>query len=192
MNVYKCLLIGSGWYVKDWWDSYNERFEFNYVFAMNNALLVTKEKTTHWYIPNDFIYNKNYDLTSFKINNIGLNITSYFLEKPHWYWDPNGGTTVLNCLYDILNRSILNDYKVDLYTIGCDLIYSNNVTHFYGNGTPDPLRLGEDILKKHLTELDILYKSYGCSIKNLSTYKTLLPFDKENISRVCKFYDKYE
>lgn len=181
MQILKCLLVGSGWYVKDWWDSYNEHLNFNYVFAMNNALLVTKEKTTHWYIPSDFIYNKNYDLTSFKLNKFDLNVTSYYIEKPHWYWDPNNGTTILNCLYDILNRSILNEYKVDLYTIGCDLVYNNDQPHFYGKGTSDPLRLGEDELKNHLIAINNLYKTYGCSIKNLSTYETLLPFDKENV-----------
>lgn len=186
MIVLKCLLVGSGWYVKDWWIKYNEYIKFNYVFAMNNALLVTKEKTTHWYIPNDFIYNKNYDLTAFKLNRLDLNVTSYYIEKPHWYWDPNNGTTILNCLYDILNRSILNEYKVELYTIGCDLIYNVDQSHFYGKGTPDPLRLGEDSLKKHLTDIDNLYKSYGCSIKNLSTYDTLLPFDKENILNIIQ------
>ena len=84
-------------------------------------------------------------------------------------------------MYDILNRSILNEYKVDLYTIGCDLVYNNDQPHFYGKGTPDPLRLGEDVLKNHLMDINNLYKKYGCSIKNLSTYETLLPFDKENV-----------
>ena len=186
MNVLKCLLVGSGWYVKDWWDQHHEQFNFNRIFAMNNAFLVTKEKTSHWYIPSDFIYHKNYDLTPFKINRLGLSVSSYFLEKPHWYWDPNNGTTILNCLYDILNRSILNEYKVELYTIGCDLVYNKEQSHFYGNGTPDPLRLGEDALKKHLIDINNLYISYGCSIKNLSTHESLLPFDRENILNIIK------
>ena len=112
--TYKILLVGSGWYVKEWWEQNNSHINVNYVIAINNALMVTKEKTTHWYIPSDFIVDKKYDLTLFKNDRAGLNITSYFIEKPHWYWDPNNGTMILNCLYDILNRSIINNYKLEL------------------------------------------------------------------------------
>jgi len=177
----KCLLVGSGWYIKDWWEKHNQYINFNYVFAMNNAFLVTKEKTTHWYMPNDFIYNNNYDLTRFKIDKMGIDVSTYYIETPYWYWDPNNGTTILNCLYDILNRSVLNNYKVSLYTIGCDLVYDQPINHFYGNGAPDPLRLGEDSLIKHLVEIESKYKENGSTIKNLSSYKTLLPFEKVNI-----------
>ena len=186
MLTLNCLLVGSGWYVKDWWEKYNSLLKFNYVFAINNAFLVTREQTTHWYIPNDFIYNKKYDLTEFKIDKIGLDICSYFIEKPYWYWDPNNGTMILNCLYDILNRSILNEYKVNLYTIGCDLVYNKEVNHFYGNGTPDPLRLGDESLKNHLEKINYLYKENGSFIKNLSNYETLLPFERIDVNNILQ------
>lgn len=180
----KLLLVGSGWYVKDWWQQIGTRLNFSYVIAINNAMMVTKEKTTHWYIPSDFIFDKKYDLTSFKNNRRGLNITSYFIEKPYWYWDANNGTMILNCLYDILNRAVISNYKVELYIIGCDLIYNKEINHFYGVGTPDPLRIGEQSLKNHLLELKSKYESNNCVIKNLSTYETLLPFDRINISEL--------
>ena len=69
-----------------------------------------------------------------------------------------------------------------MYIIGCDLIYDREINHFYGCGTPDPLRLGEDALKKHLLELKYKYEATNCVIKNLSIHKTLLPFDKVDVS----------
>ena len=54
--------------------------------------------------------------------------------------------------------------------IGCDMIYDEKDTHFYGRGTPDPLREDPTLknLKAKSARLEALAASQNCSVFNLS------------------------
>ena len=54
--------------------------------------------------------------------------------------------------------------------IGCDMIYVGENTHFYGRGTPDPLRRDPTLknLKAKSARLEAIAATQGCSIFNLS------------------------
>ena len=55
--------------------------------------------------------------------------------------------------------------------LGCDMIYSGSKTHFYGKGTPDPLR--NDITLKNLraksARFEAMASQLKCTVLNLST-----------------------
>lgn len=185
--VYKnLLLVGSAWYVKEWWHENISKFKFDEIYAINNSFLVTQDYTDVWYIASDFLCNNNFNLQKFLSDSVYYRyskITSRFLEKPFWYTpSKNGhGTMILNVLYDILNNKIIDDKKCKLHIIGCDLNYSNQNSHFYGIGTPDPLRLGEEYLIRELNNVNNLYLEHGHKIINLSKENGLLPFEKHNL-----------
>ena len=54
--------------------------------------------------------------------------------------------------------------------IGCDMIYDGKDTHFYGKGTPDPLREDPTLknLKAKSARLEAIAASQKCSVFNLS------------------------
>lgn len=64
--------------------------------------------------------------------------------------------------------------------MGCDMIYDAPKTHFYGTGTPDPLR--DDISLRSLTakseRLRIIAAKQGCAIVNLSVDPSRLTFPR--------------
>ena len=54
--------------------------------------------------------------------------------------------------------------------LGCDMIYDGEDTHFYGKGTPDPLRKDPTLknLKAKSARLEAIAATQNCSIFNLS------------------------
>ena len=58
--------------------------------------------------------------------------------------------------------------------IGCDMIYDGKDTHFYGKGTPDPLREDPTLknLKAKSARLEAIAASQKCSVFNLSKRKS--------------------
>lgn len=187
INYKNILLVGSAWYVKDWWEENRSNIKkYNHVCSINNAFLITQEMTDEWYMANDFIYSNGFDMRKFYSDSMKdvakkVGITSWFLSTPHWYapHPRENGTMLLNSIYDILNKSVLHKNFCKLDIIGCDLNYSNNKPHFYGVGTSDPLRLGEDYLKQELAVVKGLFDIYNYKITNLSKHDGLLPFDRE-------------
>jgi hypothetical protein len=67
--------------------------------------------------------------------------------------------------------------------LGCDMVYSSNKTHFYGNGTADPLRPDPTLqdLRAKSARLELLAARQGCAVVNLSTSETLLSFPRANL-----------
>lgn len=183
-RIYKnLLLVGSAWYLKEWWHDNIHKYKFDSIYCINNSFLVTQDLTDTWYIASDFLVNNNFDLKRFLSDSVYdkyPRITSRFLQEPYWYITPenNHGTMLFNTLYDILNYQTLNNNNFILNIIGCDLNYSNINNHFYGSGTPDPLRFGEEYLIKQLNLIKYIFEKTGNKIYNLSNEKGLLPFDK--------------
>jgi len=92
-----------------------------------------------------------------------------------------GGTMAYTTAYWVLAR-----LKPELMLfIGCDMHYpASGNTHFYGTGTPDPLR--DDItltsLEASSARLYCLASQAGCQIYNLSDGTSRLLFDRASIS----------
>ena len=71
--------------------------------------------------------------------------------------------------------------------LGCDMIYKGDKTHFYGKGTPDPLR-NDPTLKNLLSKsarFEVIANSNNCSVFNLSKQKeSNLVFRRLGISEI--------
>ena len=71
--------------------------------------------------------------------------------------------------------------------IGCDMIYDGEDTHFYGRGTPDPLREDPTLknLKAKSARLEALAATQNCSIFNLSKKpRSNLVFRRNSIDEI--------
>lgn len=73
--------------------------------------------------------------------------------------------------------------------LGCDMTYADQgPTHFYGTGTPDPLR--EDISLRDLSaksaRLQIMAAQQGCAMVNLSVAASRLVFPRCELAEVGK------
>ncbi|MEM9044506.1 MAG: hypothetical protein AAGC81_07405 [Pseudomonadota bacterium] len=64
--------------------------------------------------------------------------------------------------------------------LGCDMVYEGSRTHFYGNGSPDPLR--DDITLRSLeakaARAYLLAREQNCALVNLSTDDSRLVFPR--------------
>jgi hypothetical protein len=97
-----------------------------------------------------------------------------------------GGTMAFTTAYWALGA-----LKPDVMAFfGCDLVYPDSgPTHFYGTGTPDPLRNDVTLqsLEAKAARLQLIAAKYGCSCVNLSTERSRLVFPRatlENLSEV--------
>ena len=73
--------------------------------------------------------------------------------------------------------------------IGCDMIYDGEDTHFYGRGTPDPLRKDPTLknLKAKSARLEALAASQNCSIFNLSKKpRSNLVFRRNSLEKILE------
>ena len=71
--------------------------------------------------------------------------------------------------------------------IGCDMVYDGEDTHFYGKGTPDPLRKDPTLknLKAKSARLEAIAASQNCSIFNLSKKpKSNLVFRRNRLENI--------
>ena len=71
--------------------------------------------------------------------------------------------------------------------IGCDMVYDEKKTHFYGRGTPDPLREDPSLknLKAKSARLEAIAASQNCSIFNLSKRpKSNLVFRRNKLENI--------
>ncbi len=73
--------------------------------------------------------------------------------------------------------------------IGCDMVYDGENTHFYGKGTPDPLRKDPTLknLKAKSARLEAIAATQNCSIFNLSKKpNSNLVFRRSSIEHISK------
>jgi hypothetical protein len=151
----KVFLIGSAPYAPQWWEQHKHRVEVAH--CINNAKAIVGDHAGTWYISTDFLIHNDYSFESLKQRSRQdwhyCPIVSEPLLHPRGYSCQYHGTMVVNACYDILNRALLAGETVKLNLVGCDLDYSGEETHFYEGGTPDPMRIPQDILIGHLTKL---------------------------------------
>ena len=73
--------------------------------------------------------------------------------------------------------------------IGCDMLYDGENTHFYGKGTPDPLRKDPTLknLKAKSDRLEAIAAIQNCAIFNLSKRpNSNLIFRRISLNNICK------
>ncbi len=96
-----------------------------------------------------------------------------------------GGTMAFTTAYWALGA-----LKPDVMAFfGCDLVYPHSgPTHFYGTGTPDPLR--KDItlqsLEAKAARLQLIAAKNGCSCVNLSTDQSRLVFPRATLESLSE------
>ncbi len=75
--------------------------------------------------------------------------------------------------------------------IGCDMIYDGKDTHFYGRGTPDPLRKDPTLknLRAKSARFEVIAANQNCSVLNLSKKpKSNLVFRRNSVDKISKDY----
>ena len=73
--------------------------------------------------------------------------------------------------------------------IGCDMIYDGEKTHFYGKGSPDPLRKDPTLknLKAKSARLEALAATKNCAIFNLSKKpRSNLVFRRRSLNKIAQ------
>jgi hypothetical protein len=87
-----------------------------------------------------------------------------------------GGTMAFTAAYWALHA-----YRPDVIAMmGCDMHYPKGQTHFYGQGTADPLRPDVTLqsLEAKSARLQVLAAEQGCAMVNLSTGQSRLTFPR--------------
>ncbi len=174
----RVLIIGSGPNATDV-QGY-KLSAFNKIVAINNAWRVTE----HW---TDLIYP--YDFPADRLPT-KLTTSQRLIDETHFVPSQNhyggfvyaGGTMAYTAAYWALREYAPGE----ICFIGCDMHYpETGHTHFYGTGSPDPLR--EDI---SLTSLEgssarfmCLAARQGCNVFNLSDGPSRLIFPRQSLDR---------
>lgn len=148
------------------------------VLAINNAW---KLGVYDWLIyPNDF----NSIPTDDRINHIQH--FDYFsaIKNIAGTQSERGNTMMFNAAYYAIAKGAKN-----IGFLGCDMHYpASGNTHFYGTGTPDPLRLGENNLMMYLNRLQSIADNHSINLYNFSPQEqvSMLPFQRAGIIKSKK------
>ena len=153
---------------------------FQQVVAINNAWNVRSD-WDYCIFPDDFPENRRPN----ENNEQRLIGSEQYVPLQNKYggFVYSGGTMAFTAGYWVLGH--LNP-KVIAY-IGCDMIYEGKETHFYGRGTPDPLRKDPTLknLKAKSARLEAIAASQNCSIFNLSKRpESNLVFRRNNLENI--------
>lgn len=169
------LILGSGPAViraKSW-----DRSAFDLILAVNNAWSVRPD----WDVlihPDDFPIDRRPH--TLKSGQTIVTSTDYVpIQNSFGGFVYAGGTMAFTAAYWALGA-----LKPAVITMmGCDMTYDGAQTHFYGNGTADPLR--KDISLRSLeaksARLDIIAAQNNCAMVNLSTDPSRLTFPRTTL-----------
>ena len=136
---------------------------FDSIVAINNAWKIRTD-WTHNIFPTDFpILNRPTQNSHQSLVSAGEYVPAQNLYGGFVY---AGGTMALTAAYWTL--AILKPKH--LFFLGCDMVYGNGKTHFYGTGKADPLR--KDISLRSLEAKSARFECFasmaGCTVHNLS------------------------
>lgn len=171
MNV---LIIGSAPYAPTWWNERLSSYTGHELVTLNNAWsLVFPYPQTWWHSADFDIFGHVKPSGHAGLTEKVVGVDD--LREPFGYDTPLNGTVFLNVAYHYLNIAVASDLPLMVDVAGCDFVYSPN-SHFYGQGTADPLRFGEEWLADRLGELWSAYRSTGRIIRNVGgSVRSLLP-----------------
>ena len=153
---------------------------FQQVVAINNAWNVRSD-WDYCIFPDDFPENRRPNENN-KKRLIGSE--QYVpLQNKYGGFVYSGGTMAFTAGYWVLGH--FNPRAIAY--IGCDMVYDEKKTHFYGRGTPDPLREDPTLknLKAKSARLEAIAASQNCSIFNLSKKpKSNLVFRRNRLENI--------
>ena len=204
----KFILLGSAPYIEGYWNQTKDYYLRNdyLILAVNNAWRVCYSNISEWFIADDFLNHSHrtgiksgfINPTTSELENI--QITPMPCGTVNGYIDGRGGIMTLNVMHILCNRYKNSKRKLQLVISGSDLIYKNGVqNHFYGTGThietvqkllrennpdyaginADPLRFGNEWLKRELLHIQRRYDQAGYKILvDTPNKETRLPFKR--------------
>ena len=137
---------------------------FNRIVAINNAWKISPSWTNSIF-PEDFpmenrpVPNSNQTVHSASEYVHAQNKFGGFVYA--------GGTMAFTAAYWSLHTFAPSTISY----LGCDMIYSGSKTHFYGKGTPDPLRNDKTLknLRAKSARFEAMAAQLKCTVLNLST-----------------------
>ena len=153
---------------------------FKWLVAINNA----------WKIRSDWSYN--IFPTDFPKKNRPKPVpTQKLISAPEYVPVQNnyggfvyaGGTMAITAAYWAL--AVLKPQN--LFFLGCDMVYGDGKTHFYGTGKPDPLRKDVSLrsLEAKTARFECFASLVGCGVYNLSEEKeSRLIYRRQKVSSV--------
>jgi hypothetical protein len=153
---------------------------FQQVVAINNAWNVRSD-WNYCIFPDDFPKNRRPN----ENNEQRLIGSEQYVPLQNKYggFVYSGGTMAFTAGYWVLGH--FNPRAIAY--IGCDMVYDGKKTHFYGRGTPDPLREDPTLknLKAKSARLEAIAASQNCSIFNLSKRpKSNLVFRRNSLENI--------
>ncbi len=153
---------------------------FQQVVAINNAWNVRSD-WNYCIFPDDFPENRRPN----ENNEQRLIGSEQYVPLQNKYggFVYSGGTMAFTAGYWVLGHF---NPRVIAY-IGCDMVYDEKKTHFYGRGAPDPLRDDPTLknLKAKSARLEAIAASQNCSIFNLSKRpKSNLVFRRNRLENI--------
>lgn len=181
----KILLLGSAPYVKDWYKQNGSKYFHDgfQLATINNAWAVCPERVVMWFRSEDYFFIPNMLKPNDAQRARFIEIVE-MLDYPFFYQKKGGGGTILfNVLCHLMNSAFSTKTKLWVSLAGCDMVYKpGGANWFYGNGTPDPLRLGEERLRGISVMLKELAEKFDYVIANAGGQdETLLPYARHQL-----------
>ena len=175
----KILITGSGPYLLSWWKAHEHKLKEYEIHSINTSVLITKENCERWWHSSDFYYF--HPEIPQNIVSESVKILPNVHEVVKYERKDTSGTMFFNALQHLINEHIQEKNIQEVNVVCCDLIYEGDETHFYKGGTPDPLRLGEELLLANINFFKEEYKKRGVGLYNLCPEgkKSLLNFERK-------------
>ena len=176
----KIILTGSAPYFPKWWEEHKDKLKEFSIHSINNSVLLTKDVCDLWWCSYDFFAIH----PEINPNIVEERCFNFRWAKGDWsIWYDKGetsGTMLFNVLEALGSSAVYYGEITEVNVIGCDLIYKEGEqNHFYGNGTPDPMRLGLPLILKNIEYFKDAFKKYGIGLYNLSPQpESLLTFER--------------
>lgn len=170
------LVLGSAPRVVEWWEQWAYLFDSWAVCPINNAWRVVGANRVHrWFRSTDFAAIGAVQPDEDDLAVLAPKVVESFVLTPCGYDKPgDSGTMLASALCHLLNA----EHPVRVRVVGSDFQYTpGGRTHWYGTGTPDPLRYGEAWLVGVLQQVREHYDAADVSLGRYQDVPTLLPFD---------------
>ncbi len=158
---------------------------FRSLVVINNAWKIRSD-WTHNIFPTDFPQEKR--ATATQTQRL-ISAEDYVpVQNSYGGFVYAGGTMAITSAYWALGAL----KPKNLYFFGCDMVYNGSKTHFYGQGTPDPLR--EDISLRSLEAKTARFECFAslvdCNVFNLSEEKeSRLVYRRKRLSNINSSYN---
>ncbi|NIZ13250.1 hypothetical protein [Phaeobacter sp. HF9A] len=182
----KVLILGSAPYATeaaDW-----PRDAFDHVVAINNAWGIRPD-WSHMIHPEDFPLDRRPVLLE-SGQRLVTAVDYVPAQNSFGGFVYAGGTMAFTAGYWAL--AALN--PTHLCYFGCDMVYpKTGATHFYGEGTADPLRADVTLanLPAKARRLEYFAAEQGCAVVNLSPYESVLPYQRASLETLTQTAPTY-